>query len=102
LLCISLALFQTLQGIFLSIKTHHHVVEHQQFSITLGVVGIVRVIRTIAADDHCTTCDSSIARMGICLAIRVSTSDIVDVRTGRRRASGSWGILRDIGGCSRV
>jgi hypothetical protein len=61
LLCISLALFQTLQGIFLSIKTHHHVVEHQQFSITLGVVGIVRVVRTVAADDHRTTCDSSIA-----------------------------------------
>jgi hypothetical protein len=61
LLCISLALFQTLQSILLSIQTHHHVVEHQQFSITLGVVGVVRIIRTVAADDHCTTCDSSIA-----------------------------------------
>jgi hypothetical protein len=61
LLCISLALFQTLHSILLSIQTHHHVIEHQKFSITLGVVGVVSVVRTVAADDDCTTSDSSVA-----------------------------------------
>jgi hypothetical protein len=101
LLCIGLALLQDCLGIFLGIQTHHHVVEHQEFGISLRIAAVISTVTT-GRHDHRTTSDTSVALMIICLAIRICTCDIVDIGTRRLRASGSWGVLRNVGGGSRV
>lgn len=101
LLCIGLALLQGCLGIFLRIQTHHHVIEHQEFGISLRVATVISTVTT-GRHDYRTTSDTGVALMVIGLAIRIRTCDIVDIGTTRLRASGSWGVLRNVGGGCRV